>query len=136
MPALFSVEVLTPEKVLYSSDRVVSLTAPAWEGRLGVMAKHRPLVCALRTGVLSLRLDDGETRYIAIAGGFLEVSHNKAVILCDAAEMDREIDVDRARRALERANERLRTFDRSIDRQRARAAKDRALARLKAGGAL
>ncbi|MCS7225131.1 MAG: ATP synthase F1 subunit epsilon [Armatimonadetes bacterium] len=136
MPATFSVEILTPERVLFSSDQVVSLTAPAWEGSLGVMARHLPMVAALQTGVITLRLADGGTIYIAVAGGFLEVAHNKAVILCDSAEIDKEIDVDRARQALERAVRQLQTFEKGIDREEVRRAKERAIARLKASGAL
>lgn len=100
------------------------------------MARHLPMVAALQTGVITLRLADGGTIYIAVAGGFLEVAHNKAVILCDSAEIDKEIDVDRARQALERAVRQLQTFEKGIDREEVRRAKERAIARLKASGAL
>ncbi len=137
MARTFAVEVVTPERVLFSSDQVVSMTVPAWEGSLGIMALHAPMVAALRTGVITLRLANDEVVNIATTGGFMEVADNKAVILCDIAELDREIDVERARRALERALARLRNFqDPTIDRERARRAKERALARLKAAGVL
>ncbi|MFN3420941.1 MAG: ATP synthase F1 subunit epsilon [Armatimonadota bacterium] len=137
MARTFSVEVVTPERVLFSSDQVVSLTVPAWEGSLGVMALHAPMVAALRIGVITIRLANGEEVRISTAGGFMEVADNKAVILCDTAELDEEIDVERAKRALERALQRLRNFqDPTIDRERARKAKERAMARLKAAGAI
>ncbi len=137
MARTFSVEVVTPERVLFSSDQVVFMSLPGWEGSLGVMAFHAPMVVALRTGVITLRLADGDEVNIATTGGFVEVADNKAVVLCDIAELDREIDVERARRALERALARLRNFqDPTIDRERARRAKERAMARLKAAGAL
>jgi F-type H+-transporting ATPase subunit epsilon len=137
MARTFTVEVVTPERVLFSSDQVVSLTAPGWEGSFGVMALHAPMVVALRTGVITLKLADGEEIRIATTGGFFEVADNRAVILCDVAELDREIDVERARRALQRALERLRNFqDPTIDRERAQQARDRAMARLKAAGAM
>ncbi len=137
MARTFSTEIVTPERLLFSSDQVVSLTVPAWEGSLGVMALHAPLVAALCTGVITLKLADGEEVRVATTGGFMEVADNRAVILCDIAELDREIDVERARRALQRALERLRNFqDPTIDRERARRAKERAIARLKAAGAL
>ncbi|MDT7898811.1 MAG: hypothetical protein OXFUSZZB_001322 [Candidatus Fervidibacter sp.] len=137
MARTFTVEVVTPERVLFSSDQVVSLTAPGWEGSFGVMALHAPMVVALRTGVITLKLADGEEVRIATTGGFFEVADNRAVILCDVAELDREIDVERARRALQRALERLRNFqDPTIDRERAQQARDRAMARLKAAGAM
>jgi ATP synthase, F1 epsilon subunit (delta in mitochondria) len=137
MARTFTVEVVTPERVLFSSDQVVSLTALGWEGSFGVMALHAPMVVALRTGVITLKLADGEEVRIATTGGFFEVADNRAVILCDVAELDREIDVERARRALQRALERLRNFqDPTIDRERAQQARDRAMARLKAAGAM
>jgi len=137
MARTFSVEIVTPERVLFSSDQVVSLTVPAWEGSLGVMAFHAPMVAALRIGVITVKLADGKEVRISTTGGFMEVADNKAVILCDVAELDKEIDVERAQRALERALSRLRNFqDPTIDRERARRAKERALARLKAAGAI
>lgn len=137
MARTFTVEVITPERVLFSSNRVVSLTAPGWEGMFGVMANHAPMVVALRTGVITLRLADGEEVHIALTGGFFGVAENHAIILCDLAELGQEIDVERAQRALQRALGRLRNFqDPTIDRERARRAKERALARLKAAGAL
>ena len=137
MARTFSVEVLTPERVLFSSDQVVSLTVPAWEGSLGIMAFHAPLVAALRIGVITIKLANGDEERIATTGGFMEVADNRAVILCDIAELDHEIDVERARRALQRALDRLRNFqDPNIDRERARRAKERAIARLKAAGAI
>jgi len=137
MARTFTLEVVTPERVLFSSDQVVSVTAPGWEGSFGVMALHAPMVVALRTGVITVKLANGEEVRIATTGGFFEVADNRAVILCDVAEVDREIDVERARRALQRAIERLRNFqDPTIDRERAQRAKERAMARLKAAGAL
>jgi len=137
MARTFSVEVLTPERVLFSSDQVVSMTVPAWEGSLGIMAFHAPLVTALRIGVITIKLANGDEERIATTGGFMEVADNRAVILCDIAELDHEIDVERARRALQRALDRLHNFqDPNIDRERARKAKERAMARLKAAGAI
>lgn len=137
MARTFTLEVVTPERVLFSSDQVVSVTAPGWEGSFGVMALHAPMVVALRTGVITVKLANGEEVRIATTGGFFEVADNRAVILCDVAELDRDIDVERARRALQRAIERLRNFnDPTIDRERAQRAKERAMARLKAAGAL
>ncbi|MCS7186364.1 MAG: ATP synthase F1 subunit epsilon [Armatimonadetes bacterium] len=137
MARTFSVEILTPERVLFSSDQVISLTVPAWEGSLGIMASHAPMVAALRIGVITIRLADGDDVRVSTAGGFIEVADNKAIILCDVAELDEEIDVERAQRALQRALERLRNFqDPTIDRERARKAKERAMARLKAAGVI
>jgi F0F1-type ATP synthase, epsilon subunit (mitochondrial delta subunit) len=70
MARTFTVEVVTPERVLFSSDEVFSVTAPGWEGSFGVMALHAPMVVALRTGVVTIKLADGEEVRIATTGGF------------------------------------------------------------------
>lgn len=104
---------------------------------MGILALHAPMVAALRIGVITIKQANGDEVRISTTGGFMEVANNKAVILCDIAELDKEIDVERAKRALERALERLRNFqDPTIDRERARRAKERATARLKAAGAI
>jgi F-type H+-transporting ATPase subunit epsilon len=76
---------------------------------------------------------DSEKEALAVTTGFAEVFKNKVSILVDAAERAGEIDVERARKAMERAKERL-SHDRSekdIDFSRAEAALRRAMARLK-----
>lgn len=130
----FRVEIVSPQRVVYQSDEVVSLVVPGVEGYLGIMAYHAPIVVQLGIGVLTLRLSSGSVLRIAVSGGFLEASNNRVTVVCDTAERGEEIDIERAKRAYERAVERLRRYDRSIDRERARRAKERAIARLKAAG--
>lgn len=130
----FHVEVISPQRVVYQSDEVVSLIAPGVEGYLGIMAYHAPIVVQLGIGVLALRLSNGSIVRIAVSGGFLEASNNRVTVVCNTAERGEEIDIERAMRAYERAVERLRRCDRSIDRERARRAKERAIARLRAAG--
>ncbi len=130
----FHVEVISPQRLVYQSDDVVSLIAPGVEGYLGIMAYHAPIIVQLGIGVLTLRLSNGDIVRIAVSGGFLEASNNRVTVICDTAERGDEIDIERARRAYERAVERLRKYDRSIDRDRARRAKERAIARLRAAG--
>jgi len=137
MARTFTLEVVTPERVLFSSDEVVSVTAPGWEGSFGVMALHAPMVVALRTGVVTIKLAGGEEVRIATTGGFFEVADNRAVILCDVAELGREVDVESARRALQQATERLQNLqDHTVDREQAHHEKEWATARLKAAGIL
>lgn len=133
----FSVEVVSPQRVVYKSDKVVSLIAPGIEGYLGIMAYHAPIIVQLGIGVLTLRLSNGDLVYIAVSGGFLEASNNCVTVVCDTAERGEEIDIERAKRAYERAVARLLDLqNRSIDRERARRAKERALARLRAAEAV
>ena len=133
MPATFRLEIVSQERTLHEADDVVSVDAPGAEGSFGVMANHRPMMAALQAGIIEMRDVQNKGRFIVVTGGFLEVSRNRTVVLADAAELAEEIDVDRARDALSRAQERLgHLSDGGVDRQRAQRAKQRATARLKA----
>lgn len=130
MAETYQLTVLTPTRTLLE-EPVESIIAPGTEGYLGVLAHHAPLITALMPGKLTVRLPGGESREYALSGGFLEVSDNRAVILADALENPDEIDVDRARRAAERARDRLRDLSGKWDVDRAEAALKRALNRMK-----
>jgi F-type H+-transporting ATPase subunit epsilon len=122
----FRLEVVTPERTVISEE-VESLVVPADDGYLGVLAGHAPLLCLLRAGQVEV-IKEGRGRRFAVAGGYLEVSGNRAILLADAMEEAREIDVERARQALGRAT----SLDaRTRDRETAEAAAERARARLR-----
>jgi len=128
---VFHLSVLTPERAWFSRP-VVSLQAPGSQGYLGVLAHHAPLITDLVPGMLAIRDDSGVQSVYAVSGGFLEVSRNRATVLADAVEPVAEIDVERARRARDRAVERLRGPSKNRDVERAQAALARALNRLRA----
>ena len=124
-------EVVTPARVVLEKD-VDMVVAPGSEGEFGVLPGHVSFLTGIVPG--ELRYTAGsEKEALAVATGFAEVFNNKVSILVDAAERAGEIDVERARNAMERAKERL-SRDRSekdIDFSRAEAALRRAVARLK-----
>ncbi len=123
-------EIVTPERKVYSDD-VNMIIVRAETGELGILPKHAPLVTPLVISVVRLKKDDSE-HLIAISGGFLEVSKNKAVILAEAAELPEEIDFDRAIAAKERAERRLeQTAKEDLDFKRANLSLQRALNRIK-----
>lgn len=124
MARKFKVEIVTPEKVSFSEE-VESLVVPAERGYLGVLAGHAPLLCALRPGEIRL-IQDGQERWFATSGGFMEVAGNKASLLVESAEPVEEIDLPRARESLQRAQERLASADKLLDRERAAASLERA----------
>lgn len=126
----FTLEIITPDRVVLSDDAVISFIAPGSEGYLGVLADHAALMTQLGIGRLDFRGADGESSAMAITGGFLEVLDNTATVLAEAAERASDIDVERAERALQRAQERLASHDENIDIDRAQAAMKRALNRL------
>ncbi|AEH23623.1 ATP synthase epsilon chain [Thermodesulfobacterium geofontis OPF15] len=124
-------EVVTPDRVVVSEE-VDIVTAPGVEGEFGVLANHAPMIAAVKIGPLHYRVGDKE-EWVAISGGFCEVSRNKITFLVEAAERAYEIDVERALRAKERAEKRIQAYlarTEEIDYARARAALQRALTRL------
>ncbi|MEN6519576.1 MAG: F0F1 ATP synthase subunit epsilon [Armatimonadota bacterium] len=128
----FTLEVVTPDRVVTSDNEVVSIVVPGVEGYLGIMANHAPLMTELAVGEITVRRADGKETHIASTQGFLEVSGNKATILVNTAELAEEIDLDRAREALKRAEERLyRVEQEGADFARAEAALKRALNRVR-----
>jgi F-type H+-transporting ATPase subunit epsilon len=126
----FKLRVLTPMGETLSTD-VVSLRVNAWDGQLGVLAGHAPMVARLRIGAVVITEPDGEKRWVATVGGLLRVKQDEVVLMVEAAEEAEEIDVERAERALERAQHRLETRQEETDLTRAELALARATNRLK-----
>ncbi|WP_243312649.1 F0F1 ATP synthase subunit epsilon [Fundidesulfovibrio agrisoli] len=121
-------EIVTPDRLVVSSD-VEYVGAPGVLGEFGVLAGHVPFLSALGIGNLHYNVD-GKTFYVFVAGGFAEVSGNKVTVLAEVAEKAEEIDVERARRAEERARTRKVKQQEAIDDARVNAALQRALARM------
>jgi len=123
-------EVVTPDRMVLGED-VDIVVAPGSEGEFGVLHQHIPFLTTLKEGELRYR-KAGQLHYMAVSGGFAEVLPEKVTILAESAELAREIDVNRAKKARERAEERLAQAKREeIDYIRAETALKRALIRLK-----
>lgn len=98
----FTFEIVTPERVV-SKETITSLTLPTLAGELTVLTGHVPMVTALSPGVIETQKEDGTRDVMAVSGGFVEVMHEKTVILADTAERAEEIDEERLERAKEEA---------------------------------
>jgi F-type H+-transporting ATPase subunit epsilon len=96
-----------------------------------VLPNHAQFVFALKPGPLRIRTPEGGDKYVAVGTGFLIVQKERTTVLTRSAERPEEIDIDRARQAKQRAEERLAVRNPEIDDARAQAALQRALARLK-----
>ena len=129
-------EIISPNKLVYTAD-VDMLIVRSIGGDLGVMPNHAPLLAGLVPHAMKAIIDGAEN-LIAVSGGFIQVQDNKVIVLASAAELPIEIDINRAKKAYERANKRLEEFKKDpeahldIDTIRARVALERAKARLAA----
>ncbi|MBI4608683.1 MAG: F0F1 ATP synthase subunit epsilon [Candidatus Rokubacteria bacterium] len=126
-------ELATPTRFMVSAE-ADEVVAPGAEGYFGVWPGHAPFLTTLASGEVAYR-SGREVRALAVHGGFAEVSGDRMIILADLAEHPEELDLVRAQRARERAEQRLagKTQD-EIDYTRALAALARALARLQVVG--
>jgi F-type H+-transporting ATPase subunit epsilon len=124
------VELVSVERLIWSGDAGMVI-ARTTEGDLGVLPGHSPLLGQLADGgVVRIRVSDSDELVAAVHGGFLSVTGEGVSILAEQAELAGEIDVERARSALERAR-RGEADDEHDTRQ---AAEQRALSRLRAAG--
>lgn len=129
-------QVVTPKEREVDLD-VDSVTLPGSLGEMTILPGHTALVSKLDVGVLSYEVS-GTNTLVAISRGFVEVLDDQVTVLSETCEEKNEIDPDRAREALERAQERMAkaASDESIDVARAEYALRRALARLRVTGRL
>ena len=128
--ATILLEVATPDKGEVFSKDINMLICRSTYGELGILPKHANLLTELIPHAMRIKETGGETK-LFISGGFMEVTPDKITILADAAENPDEIDVERAKSALNRAQERLNQKNNAdIDFERAEAALARAKARL------
>jgi F-type H+-transporting ATPase subunit epsilon len=123
-------EIVTPERLAYEDD-VDMVLVPGIDGELGVLPNHTPLVSLLGVGELKIRKGGSEETF-AIAGGFLQVRPDKVVVMAETAEIDSDIDLDRAQKARAEAEKALEGgFVEGADLSAARAELQRALVRIR-----
>ncbi|GAA3412887.1 F0F1 ATP synthase subunit epsilon [Paenibacillus hodogayensis] len=125
----FLLEVVTPERKVYAED-VDMIVVKGVSGELGILPNHIPLVTPLKIAPVTIKRGKAND-LIAVNGGFMEVRKDKVVILAESAELPEHIDVDRARAAKDRAENRLNMAKKDeIDFRRAELALQRAMNRL------
>ena len=103
--ATLQVELVAVERMIWSGEARMVI-ARTTEGELGVLPGHAPLLGELAPGgVVTIRTDSGEDLVVAAHGGFLSVTERGVSILAETAELSTDVDVERAREALRRAEE-------------------------------
>jgi F-type H+-transporting ATPase subunit epsilon len=126
-------EVVTPDRKVVSTTADI-VVCPGIEGQFGVLIGHVPFLSALDIGEMYYK-QGGKTEYLAVSGGFAEVTGVKVTVVAEAAEFGHEIDIERARRAQERAEKRMAAAKtEAIDYTRAEAALRRSIMRTKVAG--
>jgi F-type H+-transporting ATPase subunit epsilon len=129
-----NIKILSPDRILYRGV-VKSLGLPGALGYMTLLPGHAAMVAQLDAGVLVYDAD-GRSERLFMTGGFVDVTDNMATVLADIVEKPTEINVERAKKALDRAQQRLTSpKDSSINVPRALAAKKRATIRLEVAGA-
>ena len=129
MDKTFTLRVIASDKIFYDG-KCVQLIIPATDGAMGILANHENMVVAVTNGDMRIQTEDGSWIEAAIGTGFAQISNNRAMVLADTAERPEEIDEERAKRALERAQVRLRQRQSLQEYHLSQAALSRAMSRL------
>jgi F-type H+-transporting ATPase subunit epsilon len=99
------VELVSPERILYSGEAEMVIARTVGGGDIAFLPGHSPFVGALEIATVTLRTPEGD-QLVAVHGGFVEVSNDTVTILSDVAELADQIDVERARQAMDAAERR------------------------------
>lgn len=97
------VELVSADRTVWSGEATI-VVARTVEGDIGVLPGHEPYLGLLADGVVDVRTVDGEEYVAAVHGGFLSIADDRVSILAEYAEMAHEIDLERARKDVERAH--------------------------------
>lgn len=114
-----NLSIVTPDRRVVGPVPVTSVTVPGAHGEMTILPGHARLLSTMDTGIVVFETQDGKKEIAAVSSGFIEVSHDKVTVLAETLEMAHEIDVDRARRARDKADERLRakeSFDENMEK--------------------
>jgi F-type H+-transporting ATPase subunit epsilon len=103
MPDVLELEIATPEKELVREE-VTEVQLPGKNGYFGILPGHAALLSQLGTGFLSYTVG-GRKRHLSVQGGFVEVSDQNVRVLANVAERAEEIDIEKARVELAKANQ-------------------------------
>jgi F-type H+-transporting ATPase subunit epsilon len=127
-------EIVTPDKFVVD-DQAQIVMAPGSEGEFGILSGHTPFLTSLKIGTVSYKDAGGTERLVFVSGGFSEALPDMVTILAESAERRRDIDENRAKEAMKRAEDRLAPGKGDeVNFLRAQAALARAVHRLRVKG--
>ena len=127
----FYVKIISSNRIFYEGF-CHCLIIPAVDGEQAIMAHHEETIIAVQNGEMRMQKEEGgEWSYAVLGKGFCMAANNRVTVLADSVERPEEVDVNRAKEALERAQERLRQKQSIQEYHTTQAALARALTRLK-----
>jgi F-type H+-transporting ATPase subunit epsilon len=110
-------EMVTPLGI-HKGENVLSVVLPAASGEMEVMPGHDVMIVALGIGAVTVNYE-GKSQVFLSARGYVEIDDNLVRIIAEICEEKDEIDLDRAQKALDRSNERLKEISEGVDWERA-----------------
>ena len=125
----FKLDIIASDRHFYNGEAEM-IVLPGIHGEYGIMSGHEAMVTAIVTGEIDITAD-GEVKTVAVSEGFAEIKPESVVIIVDSAEWPEEIDIKRAERAKERAEEKMRQKQSQLEYYHSKAALARAMNRLK-----
>ena len=130
MADIFELKIIEPDGMFYEGQASF-LEFTSVTGEMGVYANHIPLTTILESGVVKIH-HEGQVQKAAVMGGFIEIQKDRITVMAEDAQWPEEIDVERAKAARKRAEERLEKKEPGLDAARAEAALKRAMTRIRA----
>jgi len=129
MNSNLQLEIVTPFGITLTED-ILSCIVPGVKGQFQILKNHAPVVSNVAIGAIKVKNNEKNEIFIATGGGFCEVRDNSVKIIVESAEISDSIDVNRALKAKERAEERIKSKSSEFDEVRAKLALARAINRI------
>lgn len=126
----FYLKVVASDKVFFDG-MCVSLVIPIDDGSMGILADHENTVMVIEPGEICIKSEQGEEIHAFVGDGFVEIINGEVVVVVISCEKPEDIDVDRAKNALQRAREEIRQQHSVQEHNHALASIARAMERLK-----
>ena len=124
----FPLRIITPKQTIFDGN-IDLLNVMTSAGQMGILANHTPLLSVVTVSELHL-IENKQTVFYATSGGVLSVQRDQVILLLDTIERVDQIDINRAKDSLKRAEQRLKEKTEKLDEMRAKAAITRALNRI------
>ncbi|HPI03605.1 MAG: ATP synthase epsilon chain [Candidatus Aerophobetes bacterium ADurb.Bin490] len=132
MANMIKLDIVTPDKKVFEGE-IKSLMAPGIDGEFGILPGHAPFATALAPGVVELKKPDNTQELMAVSGGYIEVAHDKAVLLVETVDKAGEYDIERIKRNKEEQEKLLKSkTQQDVDYDRIQLELVREMSRLKA----